>query len=535
MKNKILNFFGITPPAAPSSSVIVETGNSEVIFGSAMSFSFNGEKTPGELGAPVNIYPNHYALRLRAYEANLTQDTVKIITNKYFKWTIGNGLKLQSEPLEDYLKAKGYDADWGFLRSNIEASFSLYASLKESDYSGMNNFHDNAMSTYVDSFLGGDCLVIYRIEKGYPTAQVIDGQQVSDPIFTSEYYELAKAKGNRIKHGVEIDPKGKHVAYYVRSESELGVYKHERVAAYLDIKGFRFVMAKLVYFGKHRINDVRGVGALSAILEKVDKLDRYTEATVGSAEERAKIVYSITHDEYSTGENPMIERQRANLGLQSDVSGQQGAALMGAELERYVARTTNKTTVNMPNGAKLQALESRAEINYQPLFDAIFTQVSAALDMPPEVALQKFSSNYSASRAAMKVWEYMVKIDRNRFANEFYKPFYDLFFYCEVLRNGISAPGFISACESDDFMTIGAYTKCRFEGVNMPHIDPVKEVKAVRELLGEKYKGVPIISLDQAAEQLNQGDWDENYKNLLDEVSKHNLNESVDDNSNNNI
>lgn len=524
MKNFFKNLFNSPPTAAPESNQSIYNSGGSIILGSSVGMSFDGEKTIGELGAPVEIYPEYRSLRLRAYEANLTSDVIKIISSKVFKWAIGNGLTLKSEPLEDYLNIKGLPNKTIDLRNRIEASFSLYASLNNSDYSQMKNFHALALDAYTDSFLGGDCLVIYRIENNYPTAQVIDGQQVCDPFINSEYYRAAEERGHRIKHGVELDRKGKHVAYYVKSEKGLKI-EHERIPAFVELNGkhFPFAMAKMIYFGKHRINDVRGVSALSAILEKVNKLDRYTEATVGSAEERAKIVMSITHDKDSTGENPMIERTRANMGLLNPDSGKSGADLVGAELERHVARTTDKTTVNMPNGSKLEALESRAEINYEPLFNAVFTQIAAALDMPPEVALQKFSSNYSASRAAMKIWEYMIKIDRNRFANEFYKPFYDLFFYCEVLRGNLTAQGFINACDNNDFMTIGAYTKSRFEGVNMPHIDPLKEVNAIRKMLGDKWADIPLISLSKATLELNQGDWWTNYSEFEQEINENNL------------
>lgn len=524
MKNFFKSLFNSPPAAEPSSEIIYQSGNSTV-FGSSMGMSFNGEKTLGELGAPVEVLPDYYALRLRAYEANLTQDTIKIITNKYFKWTIGNGLKCKPEPLEDYLEIKNISIDLIDLRNRIEASFSLYASLTNSDYSSMKSFHSLALDAYTDSFLGGDCLAIYRIENGYPTVQVIDGQQVSSPFLNSEFYAAAEAQGNRIKHGVELDRRNRHVAYYVRVEKEIGLIEHERIPVYVKMNGkdFPFVMAKMIYFGKHRINHVRGVSSLSAILEKVDKLDRYTEASVGSAEERAKITYTIEHDKDSTGENPLLEKQRFNMGLLNADSGKTGAVLAGAELERYVARTTDKTTVNMPNGSTLKSLESRNEINYDGFFQAIFAQIAAALDMPPEVALQKFSSNYSASRAAMKIWEYMVKIDRNRFANDFYKPFYDLYFYCETLRGNLNATGFITACDSNDFMTIGAYTQSRFEGVNMPHIDPLKEVNAIRAMLGDKWKDIPLISLAKGTTELNQGDWWVNYSEFEQEIKKNNL------------
>lgn len=524
MKNFFKNIFNTPPPAAPQSMQVIQNNSGSIILGSCMGMSFDGEKTIGELGAAVEIYPNHYALRLRAYEANLTEDVIKIITSKYFKWTIGNGLSLKSEPLEDYLKLKNLPGETIDLRNKIEASFSLYASLNNSDYSEMKNFHALALDAYMDSFLGGDCLAIYRIENGYPTVQVIDGQQVSDPFLNSDYYKAADERGHRIKYGVEINKKGKHVAYYVRSDKGLKI-EHERIPAFVELNGkpFPFTMAKMIYFGKHRINDVRGVSALSAILEKVNKLDRYTEATVGSAEERAKIPYAIEHEEYSTGENPVMEKVFHSMGKQAQESGKAGAQLVGAELERHVARTTDKTVINMPNGAKLKALESKAEINYEPLFNAIFTQIAAALDMPPEVALQKFSSNYSASRAAMKIWEYMIKIDRNRFANDFYKPFYDLLFYCEVLRGNLPAPGFITACDENDFMTINAYTKSRFEGVNMPHIDPLKEVNAIRKMLGDKWADIPLISLAKATTELNQGDWWVNYSEFEQEITENKI------------
>ena len=46
---------------------------------------FDGEKTPGELGYLVDLRPAHRALRMRAYEAQLKSDIVKIITGKFFK------------------------------------------------------------------------------------------------------------------------------------------------------------------------------------------------------------------------------------------------------------------------------------------------------------------------------------------------------------------------------------------------------------------------------------------------------------------
>ena len=44
---------------------------------------FDGEKTPGEMGNVINLVPEHHSLRLRAFEAELKSDVVKIITGKF--------------------------------------------------------------------------------------------------------------------------------------------------------------------------------------------------------------------------------------------------------------------------------------------------------------------------------------------------------------------------------------------------------------------------------------------------------------------
>ena len=76
-------------------------------------------------------------------------------------------------------------------------------------------------------------------------------------------------------------------------------------------------------------------------------------------------------------------------------------------------------------------------------------------------------------------------------------------------------PSYLIALQKNDFMQIESFTNCRFIGKNMPHIDPLKEVKAIRAMLGDD--NTPLISHEQATESLNQGDWNANYKKFLKE------------------
>ena len=134
------------------------------------------------------------------------------------------------------------------------------------------------------------------------------------------------------------------------------------------------------------------------------------------------------------------------------------------------------------------------------------------VEVPPEVAMQMYNSNYSASRAAINAWGYVVDNLRERIANEIYIPFYKAWLEFEVLRNKIDAPDYIKSINTGNFMALEAYAQCRFTGKNMPHIDPLKEVKAISEALLQN-----LISREQATENLGYGSWEENFKKKLEE------------------
>jgi capsid protein len=515
----LLEMFGfVTEPEAnnlaePKS--FVEGNSQQITSGNTLvrSYSFNGEKNPGELGNPINLIADPSALRHRAYEYELTSDAVKIITGKFFKWVVGSGLKLQAEPNEKVLTLEKVSEDLTEFQSNVEAYFSLYADSLLPDFSGMTNLHDLALNAYKTAFLGGDCLAVARFDDDYNiTIQIIDGQHIATPLL-SNYITEADARGNKIRHGIEIDKNGKHVAFYVIKDGAGALSEFERIEAKGEKTGC--LMAWMIYGSKQRIDHLRGISQLTPILEKIAKLDRYTEATVSSAEERAKLPWYIKHSRFSDGENPMLGNIKRNAGGTVTES----SFNLGVGVAKEITATENKTVYNMPVDSELKALDSNAEVTYDTFFTAVFNQLCAALDIPPEVALQKYSSNYSASRAAINGWEYIIKIHREKFAKEFYQKFYNLWLYVHVLKNKVQANGYLTAVNGKNSYITNAYSKARFLGVNMPHIDPVKEAKAVRTMLGDIKAGeAPLITHEQATEQLGNGEFSENVKKFKTEL-----------------
>ena len=477
---------------------------------------WDGEKTLGELGVPIKNIPDYNVLRVRSYDAYAKSDVVKIIANKFFYWVIGSGLKLQSEPNRIVLESEGVKLNYNNFQKLVEARFMVYAKSKECSFSKDKSLHDLAMDAFQGKFLGGDVLCVMRFDDNGPNLQIISGEHVKNPGLDSDYYTAAENRGNRIEHGVEIDKNGSHVAYFVCTLEKGKINdKIERIVA----KGEKSkkTMAWLISGTKVSPDHIRAVPAISQSLEKVAKLDRYTEAAVGKAEQAAKIFNTIEHDKSSTGEDPY--RSTIALKRGEPTSQSVDVTVLGDGLANRITETTSNQTFNMPIGSTMKSFHTDIESDFGVFHGNVFNIISAGLDVPPEVAMQMYNSNYSASRAAINAWGYVVDIHRAKVANEFYVPFFRAWLEFEILRNKIDAPEYITAVNKKNIMILESYAQCRFTGKNMPHIDPLKEIKAIREALGVLDTSA-LISREQAVEQLGFGQWDENFNKNLEEKKK---------------
>lgn len=485
-------------------------GDGRIGYNPILEDTFDGEKNPGELGAVYDTLPDHLRLRLRAYDMNLKTDLIKIITGKFFKWVVGTGLKLQSEPNEVVLKMSGLNEDFPTFKTQIENSFGLYAKSKYGDYQRKDWLHKKAIEAFQAAFLGGDCLCIIRVNEFGPNIQVVDGQQVSSPFDDKE-----KGEGNRIKSGVEIDKKGEHIAFWVEQENDLdtndtNLKTHKRVVA-TNSNGN--LMAWMIYGDKARIDHHRGVPVISSILEKVAKLDRFVEASVTKAEQTANVVYAFKHATNSTGENILSTSLSSKITSgETDETAYEQNGRTAAQLRQ----STNGVVMNLTPDSDLINLSSESETTFPEFWRAVFVALCAAVDIPEEVALQKYEQNYSSSRAAINGWEHIVEIWREVLvAKKFYEPFYRVWLEYQILKDTIKSNGFLKSKINGDFMALEAYYNARFTGKKMPHIDPLKEAKAVRTMLGDDT--TPLISREQGAEALGVGDWGENYKKSKEE------------------
>lgn len=488
------------------------------------SLGYNGEKSAGEIG-PIKDYTMDYnGLRSRSWQSFVESEITALVIRQYCKWVIGSGLKLQAEPEADILKDFGINIDKQKWSKMVESRFRLYCKSRMSDWADMTSLNIMENEAFKNTLVGGDVLVVlrYDFKEKQVKVRLIDGAHVQSPR-GNNLIPIKLENGNKIYWGVEVNKKGQHVAYHVRKPGDFGfMAETERIPARGSESNA--LMAYMVYGSKYRVDSYRGMPLISVVLETLKKLERYKEATVGGAEERQKIAYFFEHKMGSTGENPLTAETVKARDL--DLTDGDGMRLVpiddyGNSLADRFGATTGKTTINMPIESSIKALEAKQEIAFKDFYSTNLMVVCAALDIPYEVAMSMFNSNYSASRGAIKVWEQTMKTCRDYFAMQFMQPIYDFWLECEVLTGRISAPGYLKALIfTDDRVALEAFRNARYVGPNVPHIDPEKEVKAERLKLGLAGLDVPLTTVENATENLDGGDADSNMEQFAAEMNK---------------
>lgn len=490
------------------------------------AWSYDGEKNPGEIGIIKDYIPEYRSLRIRAWQSLLESEISQTIIKKYILWIIGAGLKLQTEPDKEVLKSEGIELPSDFVKS-VESRFRLFAKSKRSSHSGMVSIHRLASRCYKEGIVGGDNLVILRVVNGELTVELVDGKHLVSPRLNHFHVRSSSARGNRIRNGIELNSKAQHIAYYISTEKGI-----KRIKA-RNSEGE--IMAFLVYGTEFRLDNVRGIPSIATSLETLKKLDRYKEATVGSAEERAKIPYFIKHGTNSSGENP---HARGMIQAQASMNNPGGKAIETAGTDydnaTQIALTTQKQVFNMEQDSELVSLESKNDLNFKDFYISNVQSVTGSLGIPYEVALSMYNSNYSASRAAIKDWEHTIKVNREFFTDQFYKPIYNVWLTLQILQGKIKAKGYIDAYFKKDFIIIEAYHNCWFSGANVPNIDPLKEVRAEKEKLGPLAEHLPLTTLEKATDVLGTGDWDSINTQFEEELEKSKL-KTIEENTLNNL
>lgn len=456
--------------------------------GTLHGYTFDGEQEPGALNGVYMYDVDYYTLAERAYTLATTNEFTRILVSRMTEFVVGTGLRLHPMPMKNVLNRLfkvNLPEDFG---KQIQEIWALLEDDKNISITKEQNVHSLAKLIFYNGFIAGDVLVVKRIVNNNLQYQIINGLSVRSGL------SYAEGSGNVVKDGVEIDKNEVPVAYYVETKEG----KEIRIPA-RDSKGR--LLAWLVPIGVKRLNSTRAYSQLGAIMQKLHKIGDYSNSEVMAAQTNAKFAVIIEQEKESSGVNPLKSVAGLGRSIQSELNNVPASTNNNQELTKFkdsLKRIPSALSFFMPKGQKMNSFDTkRPNVNFTSFLDGSMKYVCASNGIPFEVALMVFSNNFSASRASLKMFEVILEYIRKYTIDDyFYQIVYSQFFELECLKGTISAPKYLELKNDDGYMD-NAYTKAKFVGMKIPHIDEVKEVNAVLS----KLKG-GLTTFEQALETL---------------------------------
>lgn len=487
---------GIQPSISSHPIISVDDMQPSASVWSQGTTNFNGNKFFGGLGQPTTIWTDYWALRLhsaRLFKENLYARGLirRLVTNE-----ITTGLSLEATPIASIL---GMDEDklneWS---EQVENLFQIYADNKNiCDYKEQHTFGELQLIKRVEALVTGDVLVVQRQSRKMhlPATQLIPGNRVQTPMAPNP------RKGNKIIHGIELDSRGRHVAYWIVQDDNTS----KRLPAVGERSGRR--IAWLVYGTDKRIDEVRGEPIFSLMMQSLKEIDRYRDSA-----QRKAVINSILAMFIEKGENKMGTKPvtgGATRRDQVDLSNPDGTTRKFNIADQIPGLVLEE----LQQGETPHAFNSvGTDINFPTFEAAIVYTIAWANEIPPEVLTLSFASNYSASRAAVNEFKMYLDKSRKQRANEFTKPVYEGWLLSSVLINKIQAPGLVEAWRDPaQYDTWGAWVSSDWAGAIKPSVDLKKEVSAyaimVKEgfiTIGRATRELTGMKFSQVAKQLKK-------------------------------
>lgn len=427
----------------------------------------NGSKFAGGFGDTKVLTTDYWTLRARSsqlFETNLYARGLvrRLVTN-----IINTGLHLEAQPEETILgRERDSLSDWA---EDVEIRFALWgAEPWLCDWLEQATYGEIQETAFLEALISGDCLVVLRQDPvtRLSRVQLVRGDCVQSPA-------QQPRGGNKIEHGVELDAQGRQVAYWIRQSD--GTAK--RLPAYGEKSGRR--LAWLVYGADRRLDQVRGKPILALALQALLEIDRYRDSTQRKATINSMLAMFIEKTAPTPGSKPMAA----------------GAVRVGAIANTEDSSAPRRFNVaeHMP-GAVMDELavgetpkafpSNGTDLSFGEFERAIIAGLAWGFEVPPEILVLSFGSNYAASQAAINEFKIFLNRVRTRWGERFCQPIYVEWLLATVLAQKIQADGLIESWRDwKNYDVFCAWTSADWSGNIKPAVDLSKLVKAYGEMV----------------------------------------------------
>jgi len=400
------------------------------------------------------------------------------------------------------------DEQTSALQTRIMREFALWADTPVCDADRVDNFYQLQQLAFLSFLMNGDVFALLPMKEqaGQPYSlriRLIEADRICSP---DGYDRLAPCAVNghkvqKIVQGVETDKDGMVVAYWICSRHPLsstsamepGQITWNRVEAYGEKTGRRNVLHVM---NRERVGQLRGVPMLAPVIETIKQLGRYTEAEITAAVLSA--FFTVFVKKLSPSDGRPFGEMLPPEELIDD------ADQTSIELGPGAIADLN------PGEDVVFADPKHPNTGYDAFTNAMFKQIGAALEIPPEVLLKMFSTSYSAARGALNEFWRTCTMHRDWFSDDFCKPIYEEWFAEAVGLGRIDAPGFFS-----DPVYRKAYTGSTWNGPARTNLNPVQEVEAATKRVEAGFS-----TAQEETAQMTGGDYNTNIRQRVIEAKQ---------------
>lgn len=443
----------------------------------------DGNKYIGGLGSPVFLFTDYWALRLHSaklFKENLYARGLirRLVTNE-----INTGLIPEAIPDTTILGlSEDFKNTWS---EDVETRFQIWGkNPRVCDHMKRHTFNALQRICRTEALVTGDVLVvlIQNPNTKLPSIKLVPGHLVQTPTGFSPH------KGNKIIHGVEVDPNKRHVAFWIRQED--GTSK--RLPAFGERS--RRKTAWLVYGTDKRLDEVRGEPILSLVMQSLKEIDRYRDAVQRKAVLNSILAMFIKKTSDKPGTKPLTGGAvRLDQAALSNPDGSTRQFNLTGQIPGLILE-------ELQEGEEPKAYDSsNTDINFATFEAAIINAFAWANEIPPGILTLAFQSNYSASRGEVKEFTMYLDKSRSERADEFGEPIYQELLISQVLIGKIVAAGLLEAWRNPAQHDIfGAWVLSDWSGAIKPNVDLKKEVAGYVQMIN-----AGVITLARATRELN--------------------------------
>lgn len=379
--------------------------------------------------------------------------------------------------------------------------FRLWAESRNCDAQRQQTFYEMQQLAFLSMLVSGDVFVLMGMRDAgsaayRTTLRLIEADRVSMPDGTqgeSESRELDD--GGRIVDGVEIDREGVVRRFYIASrhpllENDAEEITWQAIDAFGAETGEPNVLHVMV---QERPEQRRGVPFVSAQIELIKQFDRYIKSELAANVVASMLAVFLESD-----------ADDGKLGIEDAVN--EDEKVTDDELKLELA---SGAVYNLPPGKKVKEVNPiRANTGFESFVATMETLIGAGYEIPKEVLIKKYDSNYTAARSALLDFWKTVRVYRTRFDAQFNQPAYEAWLAEAVAEGRVEAPGFF-----DDPAIRQAWSGCLWTGSSMGHVDPLKEVNAAEKRIANN-----ITTQEQEAASYDGNDWRENVRQRRKEM-----------------